>query len=173
LRQGLGLARIGAVKSAARPKKPSRKPATSSGERPKPAPRAKAKTAKTAKKATKAARPVSPPRKATPAPDAIDPAFRPVAEAFADSPGVALGKMFSSKAVLNVGGKMFAMFVKGRFVVKLPRERVADLVDSGVGTYFDPGHGRLMKEWVAVADPGARWIDLAREAHAFVKSKGP
>jgi hypothetical protein len=42
-------------------------------------------------------------------------------------------------------------------------------VASGVGEYFDSGHGRLMKEWVAVAGGRGRWVDLAREAHAFVK----
>lgn len=156
------------MKTAAPPKKKSRKNAASPGGRAKPARRPKAT------RGTKPTKPV-PARTAGPAsetPAAIDPAFRPVADAFADTPGVGLGKMFSSKSVLNVGGKMFAMFVKGRFVAKLPRERVADLVGSGVGTYFDPGHGRLMKEWVAVADPGAPWVELAREAHAFVKSKG-
>jgi hypothetical protein len=33
--------------------------------------------------------------------------------------------------------------------VKLPRERVDELVEAGAGHRFDPGHGRLMKEWVA------------------------
>ena len=41
------------------------------------------------------------------------------------------------------------------------------------GEYFDPGHGRLMKEWVAVADGSISWLELAREAHIFAKaSKG-
>jgi hypothetical protein len=71
--------------------------------------------------------------------------------------------------VLNVRGKMFAMLVKGKFVAKLPRDRVADLVRSGVGEHFDPGHGRLMKEWVAVSGSPESWVALAREAHAFVK----
>jgi hypothetical protein len=39
------------------------------------------------------------------------------------------------------------MLVKGRFVAKLPRGRVDELVSGGSGEYFDPGHGRLMKEW--------------------------
>ena len=76
--------------------------------------------------------------------------------------------MFSSSSVLNVKGKIFAMLVKGKLVAKLPRERVDRLVASGAGEYFDPGHGRLMKEWVAVADGRSRWVDLAREAHAYV-----
>jgi TfoX/Sxy family transcriptional regulator of competence genes len=61
--------------------------------------------------------------------------------------------MFGSP-VLKVGGKVFAMLVKGRLVVKLPKERVERLVASGTGKPFDPGHGRPSKEWVAV-DSGA------------------
>jgi hypothetical protein len=34
--------------------------------------------------------------------------------------------------------------------VKLPRERVDELVEAGAGHRFDPGRGRLMKEWVAL-----------------------
>jgi hypothetical protein len=62
------------------------------------------------------------------------------------------------------------MFVRGAFVAKLPKERVAAMVSTGAGEYFDPGHGRLMKEWVSVTDATAPWVALAREAHAFVKA---
>jgi TfoX/Sxy family transcriptional regulator of competence genes len=100
----------------------------------------------------------------------IDPAFQAVASAFSQDSQVGLGRMFSSKSVLNVNGKIFAMLVKGRFVAKLPKDRVDALVRSGAGDYFDPGNGRLMKEWVALADSSARWVALAKEAHAFVKA---
>jgi len=33
---------------------------------------------------------------------------------------------------------------------------------------FDPGHGRLMKEWVVVAHGKVDWVELAREACDFV-----
>jgi hypothetical protein len=101
----------------------------------------------------------------------IDPAFAPVAAAFAKDRDVALGRMFSSSSVLNVRGKIFAMFVKGKFVAKLPRERVDGLVRAGTGAYFDPGHGRLMKEWVALSSARASWVALAKEAHSFVKAR--
>src|SRR5215471_11934901 len=101
---------------------------------------------------------------------AVDPAFAPVVAAFARDREVGLGRMFSSSSVLNVNGKIFAMYVKGKFVAKLPRERVSDLVRSGTGELFDPGHGRLMKEWVALAAAKATWVELAREARAFVKT---
>jgi hypothetical protein len=35
--------------------------------------------------------------------------------------------------------------------------------------HFDPGHGRLLKEWVALDGGQPSWVDLAREAHTFVK----
>ena len=99
---------------------------------------------------------------------AVDAAFAPVAVAFARDRDVGLGRMFSSTFVLNVRGKIFAMFVKGRFVAKLPKERVDGLVSAGAGEYFDPGHGRPMKQWVALASQRGTWVALAREARAYV-----
>ena len=58
---------------------------------------------------------------------------------------------------------------KGKFVVKLPKERVDELVASGQGEYYDPGHGRLMKEWVVVTSGKKAWVELAKEAHRFVR----
>jgi hypothetical protein len=49
-----------------------------------------------------------------------------------------------------VNRKIFAMFGKNRFVIKLPRKRIDELVDADKGERFDPGHGRLMKEWTVV-----------------------
>lgn len=97
-----------------------------------------------------------------------DTLFKPVVKALLGDPRVAQSRMFGSPG-LKIGGKVFAMLVKGKLVVKLPRERVEALVVSGEGEYFDPGHGRLMKEWVAF---GARaksgWISRAKEARDFV-----
>ena len=42
---------------------------------------------------------------------------------------------------------------------------------AGDGERFDPGIGRLMKEWVAVATRAkGEWLSLADEARAFVAS---
>ena len=72
---------------------------------------------------------------------------------------------------LKIGDKYFAMLYKGQLVVKLPADRVTALVASGDGRYFDPGHGRLMKEWIAFAPAlAARWGRLAEEAKGFVES---
>lgn len=97
----------------------------------------------------------------------VDPDFARVAKAFARDPEVTYGRMFASMG-LKVSGKIFAMFVKGRFVAKLPKERVDELVRSETAAYFDPGHGRLMKEWVALEGGQESWLDLAREAKRFV-----
>ena len=105
---------------------------------------------------------------------AIEARFDAVVEAFRDDraatpPG---GTGFGSSA-LKVGGKIFAMLTpRGEFVVKLPRARVEALVAAGDGVRFDPGHGRPMKEWLAMApDSEADWLALAREARAFVAER--
>jgi hypothetical protein len=99
----------------------------------------------------------------------IDPSFVPVVEAFANERGVTGGIMMASYG-LKVNGKIFAMLVKGRFVAKIPKHRVDELVSAGLGDRFDPGHGKVMKEWISIPAGKANWIELAREAHRFVKA---
>jgi TfoX/Sxy family transcriptional regulator of competence genes len=97
--------------------------------------------------------------------------FDAVVRAFARRRGVTTGRMFGSLG-LKRDGKTFAMLVKGRLVVKLPRERVEELVAARAGQPFDPGHGRLMREWLEVAPAaGLDWLELAREAHSFLGVK--
>ena len=94
-------------------------------------------------------------------------AFARVTRAFANDPDVSFGRLFASDG-LKVHGKIFAMLVRGSLVVKLPRARVDGLIAAKQGERFDPGHGRLMKEWV-VLEPGAGdWLTLAKEARTFV-----
>jgi len=101
---------------------------------------------------------------------AIDPRFASVVAAFARDRQVTAGKMMASVG-LKVGGKIFAMMSRGRFVAKLPRERVDELVQSGAGAYFDPRRdGRLMKEWIELSGAKPSWVALAKEAHRFVKA---
>jgi hypothetical protein len=83
-------------------------------------------------------------------------------------------KGFGSQA-LRVGGKIFAMLsMKRQFVVKLPRDRVDELVASRFGSRFESGQGRAMKEWFV---PGPRlassWVALAKEALSFVAADDP
>ena len=97
-------------------------------------------------------------------------AFQPLIDTELVRPGITAGRMFGSP-VLKVGGKVYAMLVKGRLVVKLPRDRVEALVASGLGDPFDPGHGKTSKEWVAVdAAASRRWRSLVNEAREFITS---
>lgn len=99
--------------------------------------------------------------------------FGAVVAALAHEGDVTTSRMFGSDG-LKAGGKVFAMSVKGRLVVKLVAERVAELVASGVAVPFDPGHGRVMREWAAVADrPDVDWLELSREALHIVGRKAP
>jgi hypothetical protein len=66
--------------------------------------------------------------------------------------------------------KIFAMFVRGRLVVKLPRARVDGLVADGEGDRFDANKGTPMKEWFSLAPESARpWRPLALEALEFAR----
>ena len=67
--------------------------------------------------------------------------------------------------------KMFAMFQKGKYVVKLPKERVTELISSGEGKPYDPGNGKIMKEWVIIPEEHSdKWIAYASEAKQFAKT---
>lgn len=80
------------------------------------------------------------------------------------------GKGFGSGA-LKVNGKIFAMLdSQNQFVVKMPKNRVDELVASGAGSRFEPRPGRPMKEWLVVTATGADWAKLAKEACDFVSS---
>jgi hypothetical protein len=79
------------------------------------------------------------------------------------------GKGFGSSA-LKHNGKIFAMLTsKQKFVVKLTKERVNELVKAKHGRYFDPGHVRLMKEWLELFNESPRWQALAKEALALAR----
>lgn len=98
---------------------------------------------------------------------AADELFESIVKVLLRDSRITCSRMFGSMG-LKVDGKVFAMFVKDKLVVKLPQERVEALVVSGDGKYFDPGHGRLMKEWVAVKPSNGDWLSLAKEAKDFV-----
>jgi hypothetical protein len=109
-------------------------------------------------------------------PEESEAAFARLAETLSkdprvDDPGMARAKGFGSKG-LKVARKLFAFQSRGRLVVKLPSDRVEALASSGKGKHFDPGHGRLMKEWIAI-DFGAQslWPGLAREALDFAAQR--
>jgi len=74
---------------------------------------------------------------------------------------------------LKVNGKIFAMLVHGRLVVRLPKPRVDALVASGDGERFDPRHdGRQMREWLVLdASSAVDWLQTASQALEFTRSK--
>ncbi len=82
------------------------------------------------------------------------------------------GKKFGSSE-LKIHNKIFAMLVRGKLVVKLPKLRVDALITSGAGERFDPRHdGRLMKEWITVEPTSEEEaLSLAKEAMEFVASQ--
>jgi len=99
---------------------------------------------------------------------ALPPAFAAVVRGFVRAERVTFGGAGFGSRALKLDGRIFAMWSSmGRFVVKLPRARAAELVVAGRGQYFDPVGGRPMTEWVAVADRPRTWMALAREAHAY------
>ena len=111
-------------------------------------------------------------KNANPKPAEVDPGFARIVAAFAKDRSVTAGKLMSSYG-LKVKGKIFAMFGRGKFVAKLPKHRVDELVSGGIGDRFDPGHGRLMKEWIAIDSRTENWLELAKEAYKFVKTGKP
>jgi hypothetical protein len=119
----------------------------------------------------------------------LDPAFAALLRALAGDAqlGGAVEALLAGKAAgvprrfgsnaLRVKGRIFAMWVRGRLVLKLPRVRVAELTAAGRATHFDANKGIAMKEWAAIAGEALRTraarsaaLELVREAYAFVGS---
>jgi TfoX/Sxy family transcriptional regulator of competence genes len=95
--------------------------------------------------------------------------WAPIAKDQLAKRGVTSGTGFGTNNGLRVSGRIFAMLVAGELVVKLPVDRVDELVDSGRARRFDAGKGRPMKEWASVpASASRRWKALVEEARTFV-----
>ena len=91
------------------------------------------------------------------------------AELERDDPRVRESTIMNGRC-LRVGKEFLALVdYKGSgLVVKLPRERVAALIEAGVGKPFAPA-GKIFKEWLAVPTPDRRrWRELLREGIAFI-----
>jgi hypothetical protein len=75
------------------------------------------------------------------------------------------------RGALRYEGKIFAMLVRGRLVLKLPTGRVTALIRSGNGAAFDANKGTPMREWLSL-DPGSEldWLALATEALDFARA---
>jgi hypothetical protein len=71
---------------------------------------------------------------------------------------------------LRFQGRFFASVERltGNLIVKLPANRVVELVNQGSGEPFSP-NGRVFREWVALPQlDEAQWADLLAEAREFV-----
>ena len=80
------------------------------------------------------------------------------------------GTIMGHTCVRTVEGNEFvAMGTKeGGLIVKLPKDRVAGLVESGEGASFAPA-GRVFREWVEIATFDAdEWSSLIEESIDFV-----
>lgn len=79
------------------------------------------------------------------------------------------GRIMSSRCA-RVAGAFLAMHSADRWglVVKLPGERVQELIDAGIGEPFSP-NGKVFREWVSIPRRDKRrWRSLLREGVAFV-----
>ena len=66
-------------------------------------------------------------------------------------------------------GRFFATYDQraDALVIKVPRDRVAELIADGTGEPFAP-NGRVFREWVTIPEPDADlWEQLLAEACAF------
>ncbi len=105
--------------------------------------------------------------------EAAEARFEDLVDEMVGCPGVTppSGGSGFGRGALRWEKKIFAMFVRGRLVVKLPAARVDALVADGDGVRFDANRGIPMKEWLSL-DPESRlaWLPLAREALDFAQS---
>jgi hypothetical protein len=73
---------------------------------------------------------------------------------------------------VRLAGRFLASYddKAGRLVVKLPSERVAELVMAGTGDPFAPA-GKVFREWIAIPTPDRQlWRTLLAEAVTFARS---
>jgi len=111
---------------------------------------------------------------ATPDPAAAE-RFEDLVGEFSDTDGVTLppGGAGFGRSALRYHGKIFAMFVRGDLVLKLPAQRVDELVSAGHGEPFTANKGTPMREWLAVpSDCPLPWSDLAADALDFARETG-
>jgi hypothetical protein len=98
--------------------------------------------------------------------------FEELVGEFNDTDGVTLprGGGGFGRSALRYHGKIFAMFVRGDLVVKLPERRVDALVGAGHGERFTANKGTPMREWFAAGkDCPVTWSALAADALTFAR----
>jgi len=94
--------------------------------------------------------------------------FQRLAKRYANEGRVTPGKMLVSQG-LRVDGRFFVALVGDQLLVKLPHDRIRELISAGIALPFESGKGRVMREWALVSHSASRrWAALADEALAFV-----
>ncbi len=94
-----------------------------------------------------------------------------VSNALMENPDVTQSQKRGFGSGLRVSGKVFAMMVKGKLVVKLPPHLIDELLAKGEGEPYVSG-GRATRDWIVVeSEDGDRWLTLAKEAMSFVSSR--
>ena len=91
------------------------------------------------------------------------------AELQVDDPRIVEGTIMNSRC-LRVDKEFLALvdFKGSGLVVKLPKKRVAEVIESGHGQAFAPA-ARVFKEWLSVPNQDRRrWLTLLREGIEFV-----
>lgn len=90
-----------------------------------------------------------------------------------EDPRVEEGTIMGGRCA-RVAGEFLALvsFQGSGLVVKLPRERVEQLIAQGVGEPFAPA-GKVFREWVSIPRRDRRrWRALLREGIGFVAPRG-
>ena len=94
--------------------------------------------------------------------------YQRLTESALGTQGVTRGTMMGFPC-LRFQGRFFASLDRttADLIVKLPVERVRELMAEGVGTAFAPS-GRVFREWVSLPEANEdRWKDLIHEAMEF------
>ncbi len=92
-----------------------------------------------------------------------------IEELHIDDPRVEEGTIMGGRCARVAGEFLALVDYKGSgLVVKLPKARVAGLIEAGIGQPFAPAE-RVFREWVSVpASDRQRWRDLLLEGIVFV-----
>lgn len=109
-----------------------------------------------------------------PPPEENQQRFDALVAEFLQHPGVSVpahrGRRGFGSHALTVDGSIFAMLVRGRLVLKLPAEVVAEHVRAGHGEHFTAGKTSPMRQWLVLLDDDAdRWRSLAELAYQTVR----
>ena len=103
-----------------------------------------------------------------PAPTAATAFPAAAARLLAEHPEDEEGRMLHAPG-LRTGGTFYGFAPDDALVVKLPADRVAELIAGGAGEPCSPRRGRPMREWVTIPAPDeATCLRYLREARDFL-----